>query len=137
MNYMDNTGDDVAVIFTKCQVLRMKAVLSGLGSSVVSTAFENRIFQGPTAFSASDTKGNYRKYMFISGQKGTKPNLVVLETAIATRSTAGGEKDAEELLHRKQVALLEKLRTGRRITSSRGFRPDRRISATNGASLPR
>jgi hypothetical protein len=124
-------------MFTKRQVLRMEAVLSGFRSSVVSTTFENRIFQGPTAFSASDTKGNYRKYMFVSGQKGTKPNLVVLETAIATRATAGGEKDAEELLHRKQVALLEKLRTGRRIISSRGFRPDRRILATNGASLPR
>lgn len=82
-------------MFTKRQVLRMGAVLSRFRSSVVSTTFENRIFQGPTAFSASDTKGNYRKYMFVSEQKGTKLTLVVLETVIAARATARGEKDAE------------------------------------------
>jgi hypothetical protein len=75
MNFMDYTDDAGCVMFTKGQVYRMDAALSGARSSLLGSNFQELILQTGTSFdNADDTV----KFLMNDWNGGGRPDLIAI-----------------------------------------------------------
>ena len=102
MNYMDYTYDKCCVMFTKGQVHRMNAALSGPRSSFVGSNFVELILQTGTALPNTDDK---YEFVMTDWNGDGRPDLVAIQkSGTGTSNTeihilSGASKFQEVLLH--------------------------------------